>query len=488
MEVPLVEASTVSAAGRDVAEVVAAVVAGAATVEAAGQALREHETEVVAAAGGRQALADYLGSTSQAALLQAFVAAAPLQTADFECALRHFLAHIALPREAGGIGRACDAFAQHFYASAADDAVFADADAVATLTAALLILNPDQHSRAVHRRMTARAFARWLRGANGGHDFPPWFLAALHANVSSLALSGSTTTALKCGWLAQRIGLRSLRRWFVVDAHGLLSRRRPDEEGAGTRYAVATLAVVAAHGYHRHRAGTLVLAATCGTHAHELRLHTDCDEAAAAWLDAVRTCIAHNAFRTHALSCTTTATTTTTAAAATRAKIFTRSAAVAEIASQHQHETTTSSTNDDCECASVRVDEDLVLHVVLARDTARCLREARRVLAVVLRHRQVLLLPRAGGTQPFCEVERGAVVFRAPAPEDLRATCRGFYVRMNCAADLALAVHWDDRAAASLASARQWLPCSDPAALRLFDAAPAFFARAFRAWIAFAAA
>ena len=59
---------------------------------------------------------------------------------------------------------------------------------------------------------------------------------------------------------------------------------------------------------------------------------------------------------------------------------------------------------------------------------------------------------------------------------------------MNCAADLALAVHWDDRAAASLASTRQWLPCSDPSALRLFDAAPAFFARAFRAWIAFAAA
>lgn len=496
---------------RAVGDVVADVVAGAADMEAAGRALHAHEAAVVAATG-RQALADYLGAAAHGALLAAFVAAVPLPTADYECALRHFLARVVLPREAGAIARACDAFARHYYAACADDALFADADAVATLTAALLILNPDQHSRAVHRRMPARAFVRWLRGANGGRDYPRWFLAALHANISSLVLAGTSpvsegTTdgeqqhqqqcqtvvlpALKCGWLSQRIGLYSLRRWFVVDARGLLSRRRPtDEAHAPTRFAVDTLAVVATH---RRRAG-LVLAAARGRHAQELRLHADCAEACAAWADAVRACIAQHAFRTHATaSATAAAAGTTTAAAArgARARSLTRSAAVAEIASQHHalDSSGSGSSGGDCECAAVRVGDGLVLHVVLLRDTARCLREARRVLVVVLRHQRVLLQG-AAARQPFGEVVPGEVVFRAaaPAPEDLPTTCRGFYVRMDHARDLALAVHWDDRAAARLAGAHQWLAAADPATLRLFGAAPAFFARAFRSWIAFTAA
>ena len=515
VDMPLVEATTTTTTtpSRTVDAVVAGVVAGAASVEAAGRALHAHEAAVVAQTG-RQALADYLGAAAHSALLQAYVAAQPLPTADFECALRHFLARVALPREAGAIGRACDAFARHYYAAAADDTLFADADAVATLTAALLILNPDQHSRAVHRRMPARAFVRWLRGANGGHDYPRWFLAALHANISSLVLAGASASAgvaganaeqLKCGWLSQRIGLYALRRWFVVDERGLLSRRRPTDDAddggahAPTRYAVDTLVVVATH---RRRAG-LVVSAACGRHAQELRLHADCDEACAGWADAVRTCIARHAYRTRAGAAGATATaagacTTTTAAdRAARARSLTRSAAVAEIAAQHTSSSSTSTSsssgNGECECAAVRVDDELVLHVVLLRDTARCLREARRVLVVVLRHQRVLLLRGAQTRQPFGEVVPSEVVLRAHGagmapPEDLPTTCRGFYVRMNHARDLALAVHWDDRAAARLARAHRWLAAHDPDTLRLFDGAPAFFARAFRSWIAFTAA
>jgi len=60
-----------------------------------------------------------------------------------------------LPSEAQAIGRASEAFAQHFFDSCADPELFADADAVGILSSALLILNPDLHNKSVKNKMVS---------------------------------------------------------------------------------------------------------------------------------------------------------------------------------------------------------------------------------------------------------------------------------------------------------------------------------------------
>jgi hypothetical protein len=108
----------------------------------------------------------YLMNPSRAEMLSEFLRLQQLSGA-LDDALRRFLTHVHLPGESQAIKKILEAFASHYYAEHRSE--FSNAEAVYTLTFALIMLSTDFHrprpvGNAAGSPMTFEAFCRLLQG------------------------------------------------------------------------------------------------------------------------------------------------------------------------------------------------------------------------------------------------------------------------------------------------------------------------------------
>ncbi|KAI0506134.1 Sec7-domain-containing protein [Xylaria bambusicola] len=118
---------------------------------------------------------DFLSKKGNDEYLEAFLDLFDFSGKRIDEALRQLLESFRLPGESPLIERIVTAFATKYH-TLSDDV--ANQDAVFVLTYAIIILNVDQHSPKIKKRMELADFARQVRGVNDGKDFAPEFLEA----------------------------------------------------------------------------------------------------------------------------------------------------------------------------------------------------------------------------------------------------------------------------------------------------------------------
>lgn len=134
----------------------------------------------------KKMLGEFLSKKGNEAILDAFMDQFNFQGKRVDEALRAMLEAFRLPGEAPLIERIVSSFSEKYCAGSGIQDV-ADKDAVFILSYAIIILNTDQHNPNLknEKRMTRDAFARNLRGQNGGQDFEPQFLTDIYEGIKS---------------------------------------------------------------------------------------------------------------------------------------------------------------------------------------------------------------------------------------------------------------------------------------------------------------
>ncbi|KAI1131294.1 Sec7-domain-containing protein [Nemania abortiva] len=120
-------------------------------------------------------LGDFLSKKGNDEYLDSFLDLFDFSGKRVDEALRQLLESFRLPGESPLIERIVTAFAKKYHTLSED---VADQDAVFVLTYAIIMLNVDQHSPKIKKRMELVDFARQVRGVNDGKDFAPEFLQA----------------------------------------------------------------------------------------------------------------------------------------------------------------------------------------------------------------------------------------------------------------------------------------------------------------------
>ncbi|KAI0404779.1 Sec7-domain-containing protein [Xylaria palmicola] len=120
-------------------------------------------------------LGDFLSKKGNDAYLESFLDLFDFSGKRVDEALRQLLESFRLPGESPLIERIVTAFAKKYHALSDE---VANQDAVFVLTYAIIMLNVDQHSPKVKKRMELSDFARQVRGVNDEKDFAPEFLQA----------------------------------------------------------------------------------------------------------------------------------------------------------------------------------------------------------------------------------------------------------------------------------------------------------------------
>ncbi|KAF9895039.1 guanine nucleotide exchange protein for ADP-robosylation factor [Aspergillus nanangensis] len=130
-------------------------------------------------------LGEYLGEgePENIATMHAFVEMMDFAKRRFVDALRQFLQHFRLPGEAQKIDRFMLKFANHYVAQ--NPNAFANADTAYVLSYSVIMLNTDQHSSKVKRRMTKEDFIKNNRGINDNQDLPDEYLCSIFDEIST---------------------------------------------------------------------------------------------------------------------------------------------------------------------------------------------------------------------------------------------------------------------------------------------------------------
>ncbi|KAI1163689.1 Sec7-domain-containing protein [Nemania serpens] len=118
-------------------------------------------------------LGDFLSKKGNDEYLESFLDLFDFSGKRVDEALRQLLESFRLPGESPLIERIVTAFAKKYH-TLSDNV--ANQDAVFVLTYAIIMLNVDQHSPKIKKRMELTDFARQVRGVNDGKDFAPEFL------------------------------------------------------------------------------------------------------------------------------------------------------------------------------------------------------------------------------------------------------------------------------------------------------------------------
>ncbi|KAJ0971279.1 hypothetical protein J5N97_019238 [Dioscorea zingiberensis] len=105
-----------------------------------------------------------------------------------DTALRTYLGTFRLPGESQKIQRILEAFSERFYEQQSSD-IFVSKDAVFIICYSLIMLNTDQHSPQVKKKMTEEEFIRNNRAINGGNDLPREYLSELFHSIASHAIT-----------------------------------------------------------------------------------------------------------------------------------------------------------------------------------------------------------------------------------------------------------------------------------------------------------
>ena len=134
----------------------------------------------------KKVLGEYLSKKANEPLLGAFIDLFDFTQKRVDEALRDLLGAFRLPGESPLIERIVTVFSDKYCAKSTPEGV-ADRDAVFVLTYAIIMLNTDQHNANVKsaNRMTFAAFAKNLRGVNGGSDFEQSYLQEIFDTIQT---------------------------------------------------------------------------------------------------------------------------------------------------------------------------------------------------------------------------------------------------------------------------------------------------------------
>ncbi|KAL4892440.1 hypothetical protein BDV59DRAFT_41989 [Aspergillus ambiguus] len=130
-------------------------------------------------------IGEYLGEgdAENIAIMHAFVDMMEFSKRRFVDALRQFLQHFRLPGEAQKIDRFMLKFAERYVTQ--NPNAFANADTAYVLAYSVIMLNTDQHSSKVKRRMTKEDFIKNNRGINDNQDLPDDYLGSIFDEIAS---------------------------------------------------------------------------------------------------------------------------------------------------------------------------------------------------------------------------------------------------------------------------------------------------------------
>ena len=132
----------------------------------------------------KKALGEFLGEGDEEniKIMHAFIDQMDFGKTRFVDALRTFLQSFRLPGEAQKIDRLMLKFAQRY--TTGNPNAFANADTAYVLGYSVIMLNTDQHSAQVKKRMTVEDFIKNNRGINDNADLPDEYLASIFDQIA----------------------------------------------------------------------------------------------------------------------------------------------------------------------------------------------------------------------------------------------------------------------------------------------------------------
>ncbi|KAJ3498669.1 hypothetical protein NLG97_g939 [Lecanicillium saksenae] len=130
-------------------------------------------------------IGEYLGEGDQKNIdiMHAFVDSMEFTKRRFVDALRVFLQSFRLPGEAQKIDRFMLKFAERYVLG--NPNAFANADTAYVLAYSVILLNTDQHSSKIAKRMTKEEFIKNNRGINDNADLPDEYLIGIYDEIAS---------------------------------------------------------------------------------------------------------------------------------------------------------------------------------------------------------------------------------------------------------------------------------------------------------------
>ena len=156
----------------------------------------------------KKALGEFLGEgdAENIAIMHAFVDLMDFTKTRFVDALRRFLQTFRLPGEAQKIDRLMLKFAERY--TTGNPNAFANADTAYVLAYSVIMLNTDQHSSNVKKRMTPEDFIKNNRGINDNQNLPDEYLKAIFEEIAhnEIVLDTERETAANLGMLQQQGG------------------------------------------------------------------------------------------------------------------------------------------------------------------------------------------------------------------------------------------------------------------------------------------
>ncbi|KAK4999685.1 guanine nucleotide exchange protein for ADP-robosylation factor [Elasticomyces elasticus] len=156
----------------------------------------------------KKALGEFLGEGDQENIniMHAFVDNMDFAKTRFVDALRRFLQSFRLPGEAQKIDRLMLKFAERY--TTGNPNAFANADTAYVLAYSVIMLNTDQHSSNVKKRMTAEDFIKNNRGINDNENLPDEYLHGIFEEIAhnEIVLDTEREIAANLGMLPQSTG------------------------------------------------------------------------------------------------------------------------------------------------------------------------------------------------------------------------------------------------------------------------------------------
>jgi len=146
------------------------------------------------------------GDERNIAIMHAFVDSMDFAKRRFVDALREFLQSFRLPGEAQKIDRFMLKFANRYVTG--NPNAFANADTAYVLSYSVVMLNTDQHSSKVVRRMTKEDFIKNNRGINDNADLPDEYLIGIYDDIvhNEIVLKSEREAAAALGITPQKTG------------------------------------------------------------------------------------------------------------------------------------------------------------------------------------------------------------------------------------------------------------------------------------------
>ena len=154
----------------------------------------------------KKSLGEFLGEGDEdnIKIMHAFVDNMDFSRTRFVDALRSFLQSFRLPGEAQKIDRLMLKFAERYLTG--NPAAFANADTAYVLAYSVIMLNTDQHSAQVKKRMTVEDFIKNNRGINDSADLPDEYLQGIFDEIAhnEIVLDTERANAANLGMLPQQ--------------------------------------------------------------------------------------------------------------------------------------------------------------------------------------------------------------------------------------------------------------------------------------------